>query len=100
MVQVGNIQVEKMIGSVLIRRSSIVGEGNIKVEDNFIPPGEFLAVDFNNVVAQNLQVFKNTGAGPKNVSTNTAGESIQCFENNPPFFGGPNTAPKKEGQCF
>jgi hypothetical protein len=71
--------------------------GNIKVEDNVIS-SSFSVSD--NVVAQNLQVFKNTGSATKQVANNTVGESVQCFDNAPPFVGGPNTAPKKEGQCF
>jgi hypothetical protein len=53
-----------------------------------------------NTVSENLQVYKNTGPGTKQVIQNTAGQIVQCFDNSPPFIGGPNTAPKKEGQCF
>jgi hypothetical protein len=103
----GNIQVEKMTGSILIGCQSgpnIVSKGNIKVEENVIVPfaGEGLRIGFN-TVGQNLQVFKNRNApgvmAPKTVQNNTAGESIQCKENDLPFLGTPNTASKKEDQC-
>jgi hypothetical protein len=71
--------------------------GNIKVEDNVIT-GSFEVSD--NSVAQNLQVFKNTGSANKRVANNSVGESVQCFDNTAPFIGGPNFAPKREGQCF
>jgi hypothetical protein len=71
--------------------------GNIKVEDNVITSS--FEVSDNNV-AQNLQVFKNTGSASKRVANNTVGESVQCFDNTAPFIGGPNFAPKREGQCF
>jgi hypothetical protein len=107
-VQEGNIQVERMVGEVVIGHPTICGaplnsvlKGNIKVQDNVITAGGgFFGLRVGNNVAQNLQVVRNTDAGLKTVSGNTAGESIQCFENTPPFVGGPNTAPNKEGQCF
>jgi hypothetical protein len=74
-----------------------VQKGNIKVEDSVIT-STFEVSD--NRVAQNVQVFKNSGAATKRVMNNTAGESVQCFDNVPPFIGGPNFAPKREGQCF
>ena len=99
-VEEGNVQIEKMVGTVWVGDNSIQ-KGNIKIEENFIPLDEILVIGANKI-AQNLQVFKNTVPGGKFVDTspNTAGESIQCFENSPPFLGGPNIAPKKEGQCF
>lgn len=72
-------------------------KGNIKVEDSVISS---LFEVSDNRVAQNVQVFKNAGAATKRVMNNTAGESVQCFDNVPPFIGGPNFAPKREGQCF
>jgi hypothetical protein len=98
-VEEGNVQIEKMTGDAVVSFARIL-KGNAKVEDNFIPAGDALAV-LATPIAQNLQVFKNKGPGTfKQVTGNTVGESIQCFENDPPFVGGPNTAPKKEGQCF
>jgi hypothetical protein len=76
-----------------------VQKGNVQVEDNTIPAPAFLSIT-NNTVAQNLQVYKTRGSGVKTVMGNVVGESVQCFDNQPPFVGGPNTAPKKEGQCF
>lgn len=74
-----------------------VDQGNIKVEDSL----ETIALDVSdNRVGQNLQFFKNRGTATKRVMNNIVGESVQCFDNTAPFVGGPNTAPKREGQCF
>jgi hypothetical protein len=100
----GNIVVEKMSGGVIVGDAvsfffcpgNTVAKGNISIQENVITT--VFSVRFNNV-SENLQVFKNTGAGPKFVQFNTAGESVQCTDNAPPFVGSPNNAPKKEGQC-
>lgn len=113
----GNIQVEKMRGSILVGdpppgetdtttlcRSNVVKRGNIKVEEN-------IAIDFpgfpdtgfrvrGNTVGQNLQVFKNKGPATKRVEGNAVGQILQCKGNTSPFVGGPNSAAKAEGQCF
>lgn len=102
----GGILIEKINGGIFVGGPGCaafgggnnVGKGNIKVEDNFITPAFGLQVG-QNQVAQNIQVFKNKGPGAKSVQGNTAAESIQCFDNDAPFVGGPNTAPKTEGQC-
>lgn len=100
-VEEGNIQIERMEGDVVVRSVGVLSpiRGNVKLEDNFIPAGQFLTVDIGTRVAQNLQVFKNKGPGSKFVLGNTVGESLQCFENDPPFFGGPNVAREAQGQC-
>jgi hypothetical protein len=91
----GNIHIIKN-SNLVFANANIVG-GNIKIEDNInVDVGMFV---FANNVRQNLQVFKNTGTGPKFVQSNTAGESVQCKENQPPFVGSPNFAPKLEDQC-
>jgi hypothetical protein len=102
----GNIVVEKsrngtvVVGTLLeVCPGNTVTKGNIKVERNFIPPGEVLAV-VRNTVGGNLQVFTNTGAGAKNVAGNVVRQNLQCKENDPPFIGEPNTARNAEGQCF
>jgi hypothetical protein len=99
-VEEGNIQIERMQGDVVVRSVGVLSpiRGNVKVEDNFTPAGQFLTVDFSDV-AQNVQVFKNTGPGSKFVLGNTVRESLQCFENAPPFIGGPNVAREAQGQC-
>jgi hypothetical protein len=74
-----------------------VERGNIKAEDNVITSSFEIS---DNRVGQNLQVYKNTGGAAKRVANNVVGESVQCFDNAPPFVGGPNMAPKREGQCF
>ena len=53
-----------------------------------------------NHVTGNMGVLKNSGDGDKQVVGNTVGQNLQCFDNTPPFLGGPNTAGKAEGQCF
>jgi hypothetical protein len=74
-----------------------VERGNIKVEDSL----NSIQLDVSdNRVGQNVQVFKNRGTATKRVMNNIVGESVQCFDNQAPFVGGPNTAPKREGQCF
>jgi hypothetical protein len=74
-----------------------VERGNIKVEDSF---NTFSFEVSDNRVGQNVQVYKNMGGATKRVANNIAGESVQCFGNAPPFIGGPNMAPKREGDCF
>jgi hypothetical protein len=91
----GNVHVIKNTGNITLRFNTLL-KGNFMVEDNVATV--FLAVT-NNEVAQNIQLFKNTGPGSKIVRANTAGSSIQCWENAPPFFADLNAAPKLEGQC-
>jgi hypothetical protein len=100
-VEEGNVQIERMEGDAVVRAVGVLSpiRGNVKLEDNFIPAGQFLTVDFGTNVAQNLQVFKNKGPGSKFVLGNTVRESLQCFENDLPFFGGPNVAREAQGQC-
>jgi hypothetical protein len=77
-------------------RDGTTFRGNLKIEEN-IPS----VLDIGpNSIAQNMQVFKNRGTGPKAIANNTVGQNLQCFENQAPFVGGPNTAQKAEGQCF
>jgi hypothetical protein len=93
----GNIQVEKMNTSIIFIGFTVVEKGNIQAVENVT---EIVFQVANNEVAQNIQVYKNTGPAGKFVDSNIAGSQIQCFENTLPFVGGPNTAPKREGQCF
>jgi hypothetical protein len=100
-VQEGNVQLEKIHGTVFIEATGVLSPigGNVKVEDNLASPAEeFMAVE-DSRIRQNLQVFKNRGPGLKNVGGNTVGEDLQCFENEPPFFGGGNVARQAQGQC-
>jgi hypothetical protein len=100
-VRLGGIKVEKMTGEIVVGvagQGNSVNRGNIFLQENR-PVAHFEVND--NTVGQNIQVFKTFGPGvPKAVLSNRAGENLQCFENDPPFIGGPNTAPNKEGQCF
>lgn len=100
----GNIIFVKIRGIVNVAGSlcgaagggNLVQKGSIKVEDSF---AQIFFEVTRNQVAQNIQIFKNIGPAVKRVQLNTAGESIQCKENAPPFIGTPNTAPKQEDQC-
>jgi hypothetical protein len=97
----GNIQIEKMHGTVWVTDSVAPNpiRGNVKVEDNFVSPVEEFIFVSRNEVEQNVQVFKNKGPGRKRVSENVVAQSLQCFENDPPFIGAPNVARDAEGQC-
>lgn len=63
-----------------------VANGNLQVFDNAPTIGLQVA---GTDVAQNLQVYKTRGAGFKAVQDNRVGDTIQCFDNDPPFAGGP-----------
>ncbi len=114
----GNIFVQKSNpnrlpgnGFVIVGRGTIgcpgntVREGNVIVEESYIPPNGELEISANTISRGNLQVFKNKGPGPKDVSNNTgggsAGGNLQCKENDAPFNGnGTNVNWKsKEEQC-
>lgn len=97
----GNIQIEKMHGTVWVTDNVAPNpiKGNVKVEDNFVSPAEEFIFVARNEATQNVQVFKNTGPGRKRVSENTVRQSLQCFENDPVFIGAPNVARDAEGQC-
>jgi hypothetical protein len=93
----GNVAVEKsrngtvVVGTQLEACQGNIVAGNVKVEKNFIPPGEFLAVA-RNTVGGNVQVFENTGQGGKSVIGNVVRQKLQCKRNDEPFIGGPSTA--------
>ena len=87
------------VGSLIAACPGNRVNGNIQVEDNFIPVNEALAVA-RNTVGGNIQVVKNRGQGMKTVAENVVGQNIQCKENEQPFVGGPNFAGEAEGQCF
>ena len=99
-VQEGSVQIEKVVGTVLVAGLSVKA-GNIKVEENIVPvaANEILQIQNSRVDQGNLQVFKNTGTGMKFVDGNTVGGSLQCFENQEPFAASGNTADSEEGQC-
>jgi hypothetical protein len=106
----GDLQVEKTVattgGAIIIgfgagcTIGNTVG-ANLVVSKNVMAPtlsGMNITI---NTVGENLQVFDNTGAGPKHVESNTVSDTIQCFNNQAPFSGGPNpAATRAEGQCF
>lgn len=93
----GNIQIEKMNTGRIRIADVVLRKGNIKVEENVT----HTRLDvIRNRVAQNVQVFKNRGDGPKFVRNNVIGQIVQCKENEEPFVGGPNQAGDAEDQCF
>jgi hypothetical protein len=78
--------------------SNQVPDGNLDVFNNVISATSSLFIVQNNV-ENVIQVFRNTGPGPKTVTLNVAGQRIQCEHNDPPFVGFPNVAPEQQGQC-
>lgn len=93
----GNIQIVKMnTGSIRIADVRLE-KGTIKVEENATGVGLEVVRSY---VAQNVQVNKNRGTGPKVVRDNRVLQIIQCKENTAPFEGGPNNAAAAEEQCF
>jgi hypothetical protein len=92
----GNVVVEKVANGTAFFLGGTEVHGNVKVEDNVA--AVFTVTDLQ--VGQDLQVFKNRGPGEKEVVGNTVDGNLQCFENDPPFLGGPNAAQQAEGQCF
>jgi hypothetical protein len=115
----GNIEILKNTGTLEVEFNTI--GGNIKVEDNVVPavytggppqpapggcglPSAFLipinmSVVNNVLPRSNVQIFKNSGPGTKTVAGNRA-QTVQCFDNTPPFVGGPNFTTQAQGQCF
>lgn len=97
----GNIQVNQnnVTGTFvgLEITGSNVPNGDVQVAENAITFHLFV---LSNRVGSDMQVLKNTGLGAKNVQNNTVRENLQCFDNAPPFVGGPNVSGKAEGQCF
>lgn len=94
----GNITIEKgrfPLGDWIVESNDVLN-GTIKVEEN---GSMFLNNISDNIVAQNLQVFKNFGPGRKSVVFNYVGENLQCKENTPVFLSAGNMAGQTEDQC-
>ena len=91
----GNLGVLGNSGNLEIEFNQVGGSLNIR--GNFVPASA--SVIFNQV-GGSLDVYETTGPAFKQVVANTAGEVVACQDNDPPFIGGPNTAPNTEGQCF
>lgn len=110
----GNIEVEKMtvtfgifVDNGFCSALLFVNNGSVKVEDNHVLPGARMSVGEAQLANGNLHVFKNTGPGLKEVNNNNVSKGdIQCYENDPPFVGGPNIGrapnqpPPGRNQCF
>jgi hypothetical protein len=74
----------------------VLASGNLEVKRN--AAGDLDITD--NDVNGNATVSENLGPGAKKVVANRVAEKLECFDNHPPFVGGPNTARDTEGQCF
>ena len=97
LVQGGSVEVEKLEAGIIFVGFTQVPNGGIRASRN-ITDGVF-QIAFNNV-GESVDVFDNTGPALKTVDFNTAGIAVRCAGNTPPFRGGPNFAPEREGQCF
>ena len=118
-----NIQIEKMtstrgiivggsgvtVGGVVPRlcRGNEIRKGNIEVKENHVTASVGVSVRENLIGTMgdggNLQVFKNTGTGQKDVNFNTVSKgTIQCYDNQLPFNGTLNTGKKDPppNQCL
>jgi hypothetical protein len=92
----GNITIQKMsTGTISITDARLL-KGSIQVQEN--STGTRLEL-LRNRVAQNVEVFVNSGAGAKIVRQNTVQQKLSCKENTGAFTGGPNVAGDVEGQC-
>jgi len=98
---VGNVDIRDNVSSGrfgwIIRVNEV--DRNFNLENNVVNTTQIFPVELNEV-GENMAVLKNRGTGAKTITTNTVADTLRCFENDPPFVGGPNIAAKKEGQCF
>lgn len=95
----GNVHVNRNFpdGHILIQLSS-VGK-NLDVSDN--GGSGFGQIVVLTSVGDNFDFVDNKAPGIRSVQANTVGKKLRCSGNDPPMFGGPNTAGKgAEGQCF
>jgi hypothetical protein len=96
---VGNLRVERTSGMIEVGMSRVAGGAQF-LDNGAGGPGASLEV-VDNIIDGNLQVFRTRGLLlPKVVAGNRVGQNVQCFENDPPFVGGPNEAQQSQGQCF
>jgi hypothetical protein len=91
----GHVRLFRNTGDILISETRIESK-HLHVYENIIP-SQLLMVS--NVVGRHIEVLGNRGPGSKIVQFNTAGEYVRCENNEPPFVGWPNVAPRNEGQC-
>jgi hypothetical protein len=82
------------------------GTGGVEVEWNRVGGNETVSSNipktlsvYGNQVTGNLGVDDNTGAGPKQVISNTAGRNLSCVGDDAPFVSASNTARHIQGQC-
>jgi hypothetical protein len=93
----GDLEVTGSTGpnSAVAVEDTEVWAGNVQLIEN-----ESQTVRLRRVTTrESIRVLRNRGPGTKQIHFNVA-QSIQCFDNDLPFEGGPNTAPSIEGQCF
>jgi hypothetical protein len=102
----GDVKFEKNRGPVAIEANRISGE--LQIFDNNVlgacPPencgmplenGHF---NDNQVLGGNMQVFRNKG--PTEVMRNVIAQNLQCFKNTPPPASAGNAARQYQGQCL
>jgi hypothetical protein len=95
---IGNLRVERTSGLIEVGETLIRGEAQFFDNGAAGPAASLDVVD--NIVLGNLQVYRTRGLLPKVVADNRVGQNVQCFDNDPPFVGGPNEAQQSQGQCF
>jgi hypothetical protein len=83
--------------AAFINPSGAIVSGGLVVRDNVA--GDVLQVAANEVTGD-IAVMRNRGPAQKEVSGNVINGNLECFDNDPPFVGGPNTATNAQGQCF
>jgi hypothetical protein len=93
----GDVAVENLEANIIFIGSTNVLNGGILTSRNVVTSD--FQIQFN-TVSESIEVFRTLGPGAKIVSLNTAGDAVRCEGNEPPFVGGPNFAPEREGQCF
>jgi hypothetical protein len=93
----GDVQVENVEANILFIGSTRVTNGGILTSRNVVTSD--FQIQFN-TVSESIEVYKTLGPAAKIVSLNVAAVTVRCEGNEPPFVGGPNFAPEREGQCF
>ena len=93
----GDVQVENVEANILFIGSTRVTNGGILTSRNVVTSD--FQIQFN-TVSESIEAYNTLGPAAKIVSLNVAAVAVRCEGNEPPFVGGPNFAPEREGQCF
>jgi len=102
-----DVQVEDSGRDILVGDPLTTGCAGNTVGDDIEVIGNKVDVELivrGNTVTDDLKAFNNKSINgsnaPKAVDSNTGGDRLECFGNNDPFTGGPNTGfASAEGQC-